>query len=95
MILMVRREDIVASGDGAFEVLKHQQVAGWTAVSGPHIKVSTLSRVVWNRMSLTWRKYNNVRVPAKNVLCAPGEGAAIVQMSFEASGMSRTPNPFK
>lgn len=39
MILMVRREDIVASGDGAFEVLKHQQVAGWTAVSGPHIKV--------------------------------------------------------
>ncbi|PVH71811.1 putative acyl-CoA dehydrogenase [Cadophora sp. DSE1049] len=67
MILMVRSEDIVASGDGAFEVLKHQQVAGWTAVSGPHIK------------------YTNVRVPAKNVLCAPGEGAGIVQMSFEAS----------
>lgn len=67
MILMVRREDIVASGDGAFEVLKHQQVAGWTAVSGPHIK------------------YTNVKVPTKNVLCAPGEGAAIVQMSFEAS----------
>lgn len=39
MILMVRREDIAAAGKGAFEVLKHQQVAGWTAVSGPHVKV--------------------------------------------------------
>ncbi|KAH9212764.1 acyl-CoA dehydrogenase/oxidase [Leptodontidium sp. 2 PMI_412] len=67
MILMVRREDIAAAGKGAFEVLKHQQVAGWTAVSGPHVK------------------YTNLRVPAKNLLCAPGAGATIVQMSFEMS----------
>ncbi|KAI0007247.1 acyl-CoA dehydrogenase domain-containing protein [Xylariaceae sp. FL0662B] len=30
-------------------------------------------------------KYTNVRVPAKNVLCAPGEGAAIVNASFDST----------
>ena len=30
-------------------------------------------------------KYTNVRVPAKNVLCAPGDVAAIVQGSFDGS----------
>ncbi len=71
MILLVTRDDIVRNGDASFQVLKHQQVAGYTAVSGPHIK------------------YTNLRVPAKNVLCAPGTGAAIVTMSFEMSGTFR------
>ncbi|GKU07296.1 acyl- dehydrogenase protein [Fusarium langsethiae] len=32
-------------------------------------------------------KYTNVRVPAKNVLCAPGEGAPVVLGSFDASAV--------
>ena len=32
-------------------------------------------------------KYTNVRVPTKNVLCAPGEGAAIVNGSFDGSAV--------
>ncbi|KAK7750779.1 hypothetical protein SLS62_007331 [Diatrype stigma] len=30
-------------------------------------------------------RYTNVRVPAKNILCAPGEGAAIVNASFDST----------
>ncbi|KAI1121827.1 acyl-CoA dehydrogenase [Nemania abortiva] len=32
-------------------------------------------------------KYTNVRVPSKNVLCKPGEGAAIVNGSFDCSAV--------
>ncbi|TGJ78342.1 hypothetical protein E0Z10_g10427 [Xylaria hypoxylon] len=32
-------------------------------------------------------KYTNVRVPSKNVLCMPGEGAAIVNGSFDCSAV--------
>ncbi|KAJ0418825.1 acyl-CoA dehydrogenase/oxidase [Aspergillus carlsbadensis] len=32
-------------------------------------------------------RYNNIRLPAKNLLCAPGTGAAIVTHSFEISAM--------
>ncbi|PWY66519.1 putative acyl-CoA dehydrogenase [Aspergillus sclerotioniger CBS 115572] len=32
-------------------------------------------------------KYTNLRVPAKNVLCAPGTGAQIVTQSFDISAM--------
>jgi alkylation response protein AidB-like acyl-CoA dehydrogenase len=32
-------------------------------------------------------RYTNVRVPAKNVLCAPGEGAPVVLGSFDASAV--------
>ncbi|RYP23581.1 hypothetical protein DL767_008773 [Monosporascus sp. MG133] len=32
-------------------------------------------------------KYTNVRVPTKNVLCAPGEGAAIVNGAFDCSAV--------
>ncbi|KAI1630710.1 acyl-CoA dehydrogenase domain-containing protein [Biscogniauxia mediterranea] len=32
-------------------------------------------------------RYTNVRVPAKNVLCAPGEGAPIVNGSFDCSAV--------
>ncbi|KAH8156006.1 hypothetical protein CIB48_g12239, partial [Xylaria polymorpha] len=32
-------------------------------------------------------KYTNVRVPNKNVLCVPGEGAAIVNGSFDCSAV--------
>lgn len=32
-------------------------------------------------------KYTNVRVPAKNVLCSPGEGAAIASGSFDCSAV--------
>ncbi|KAI1085080.1 acyl-CoA dehydrogenase domain-containing protein [Whalleya microplaca] len=32
-------------------------------------------------------KYTNVRVPAKNVLCQPGEAAAVVSGSFDASAV--------
>ncbi|KAL2840273.1 acyl-CoA dehydrogenase/oxidase [Aspergillus pseudoustus] len=32
-------------------------------------------------------KYNNLRLPAKNLLCAPGTGTAIVTHSFEISAM--------
>ncbi|CEL06535.1 hypothetical protein ASPCAL09708 [Aspergillus calidoustus] len=32
-------------------------------------------------------RYNNLRLPAKNLLCAPGTGAAIVTHTFEISAM--------
>lgn len=32
-------------------------------------------------------KYSNLRVPAKNVLCQPGEGAAVVTGSFDFSAI--------
>jgi alkylation response protein AidB-like acyl-CoA dehydrogenase len=32
-------------------------------------------------------KYNNLRVPAKNVLCPPGAGAAVVSGSFDLSAV--------
>ncbi|KAI0867131.1 acyl-CoA dehydrogenase [Xylaria cubensis] len=32
-------------------------------------------------------KYTNIRVPSKNVLCMPGEGAAIVNGSFDCSAV--------
>ena len=32
-------------------------------------------------------KYTNVRVPAKNILCVPGDGAAIVEGSFDGSAV--------
>ncbi|KAI3326917.1 acyl-CoA dehydrogenase domain-containing protein [Xylariaceae sp. AK1471] len=32
-------------------------------------------------------KYTDVRVPSKNILCAPGEGAAIVNGSFDCSAV--------
>ena len=32
-------------------------------------------------------KYTNLRVPAKNVLCPPGTGAAIVSASFDCSAV--------
>ncbi|RYC61364.1 hypothetical protein CHU98_g4840 [Xylaria longipes] len=32
-------------------------------------------------------KYTNVRVPSKNVLCIPGEGASVVNGSFECSAV--------
>ena len=32
-------------------------------------------------------QYTNLRVPAKNVLCAPGTGAAIVSASFDCSAV--------
>lgn len=32
-------------------------------------------------------RYTNVRVPAKNVLCLPGEGAAVVSGSFDCSAV--------
>ncbi|RDW61159.1 acyl-CoA dehydrogenase family protein [Aspergillus mulundensis] len=32
-------------------------------------------------------KYTNIRVPAKNVLCAPGTGAEIITQTFETSAM--------
>ncbi|TIC95724.1 Nitroalkane oxidase [Colletotrichum higginsianum] len=32
-------------------------------------------------------RYTNVRVPAKNVLCGPGEGAAIASASFDCSAV--------
>ncbi|KAK6580505.1 hypothetical protein PZA11_006741 [Diplocarpon coronariae] len=67
MILLVTRDDVARNAAPAFEVLKHQQVAGWTAVSGPHIR------------------YSGLRVPARNLLSAPGKGAAVVEMSFEMS----------
>ncbi|QKX55398.1 uncharacterized protein TRUGW13939_02491 [Talaromyces rugulosus] len=69
MVLLVTKADIERSGEGSFEVLKHVETLGHTAVSGPHIK------------------YTNVRVPAKNLLCPPGTGAAVVNHSFEISAM--------
>ncbi|KAL3420747.1 acyl-CoA dehydrogenase domain-containing protein [Phlyctema vagabunda] len=69
MILLVTKDDIARAGKGTFEVLAHPQVAGHTAVSGPHIK------------------YTNLKVPAKNLLCAPGRGAAVVSASFEMSAV--------
>ncbi|KAL4938641.1 hypothetical protein BDV06DRAFT_49439 [Aspergillus oleicola] len=32
-------------------------------------------------------KYTNMRVPAKNVLCAPGKGAEVITQTFEISAM--------
>ena len=37
--------------------------------------------------SVPHTKFTNVRVPAKNVLCAPGSGAAIVSGSFDLSAI--------
>ncbi|KAF8858307.1 putative acyl-CoA dehydrogenase [Acephala macrosclerotiorum] len=42
MILIVTAADIARGGEGVFEVLNHQQSAGHTAASGPHIKYSNL-----------------------------------------------------
>jgi hypothetical protein len=39
MVLLVTRADIERSGEGTFEVLKHVETLGHTAVSGPHVKV--------------------------------------------------------
>jgi hypothetical protein len=36
-------------------------------------------------------QYNNLRLPAKNLLCAPGTGAAIVTHTFEISGTKPHP----
>jgi hypothetical protein len=39
MVLLVTAADIEHGGEGVFEVLNHQQLAGHTASSGPHLKV--------------------------------------------------------
>ena len=41
MILLVTREDIERNERGCFRVLKHIETVGHTAVSGPHLKVSS------------------------------------------------------
>lgn len=41
MILLVTREGIERNERGCFQVLKHVETAGHTAVSGPHLKVSS------------------------------------------------------
>ncbi|PYH89008.1 putative acyl-CoA dehydrogenase [Aspergillus ellipticus CBS 707.79] len=69
MVLLVTREDIQRNGPESFQVLKHVETTGHTAVSGPHLR------------------YTNLRVPAKNVLCAPGAGAPVVTQSFDISAM--------
>ncbi|KAL4860903.1 hypothetical protein BDV12DRAFT_86361 [Aspergillus spectabilis] len=69
VVLLVMRADFERSGEDSFQVLKHIEMAGHVAVSGPHVK------------------YTNVRVPAKNLLCAPGTGAQIITQAFETSAM--------
>lgn len=69
MILLVTRDDIDASGPGAFQVLRHMETVGLPSVSGPHIR------------------YTNVRVPADNVLCPPGQGGQIAMATFDSSGV--------
>lgn len=39
MVLLVTAADIERGGEGVFEVLRHQELAGHTASSGPHLKV--------------------------------------------------------
>ncbi|ROV98740.1 hypothetical protein VMCG_06745 [Cytospora schulzeri] len=69
MILLVTRDDIDASGPGAFQVLRHVETVGLPSVSGPHVR------------------YTNVRVPADNVLCPPGQGGQIAMATFDCSGV--------
>ncbi|KAL2824255.1 acyl-CoA dehydrogenase/oxidase [Aspergillus cavernicola] len=69
LVLLVTRADIDRNGPESFQVLKHIDTVGHTAVSGPHLK------------------YTNLRVPAKNLLCAPGTGAEVITHSFEISAM--------
>lgn len=66
MVLIVTRADIQRN-PGSFEVLRHPETAGHTAVSGPHIR------------------YTNLRVPQKNLLCAPGTGVPVVTGAFRMS----------
>lgn len=66
MVLLVTRADIQRN-PGSFEVLRHPETAGHTAVSGPHIR------------------YINLRVPQKNLLCAPGTGVPVVTGAFRMS----------
>ncbi|KAL4874318.1 acyl-CoA dehydrogenase/oxidase [Aspergillus karnatakaensis] len=68
LVLLVTRKDIDRN-PGSFEVLKHIETVGHSAVSGPHVR------------------YTNLRVPAKNLLCPPGEGAQVITRTFEMSAM--------
>lgn len=45
MVLIVTAADIECGGEGVFEVLNHQQLAGHTASSGPHLKVCRYSKL--------------------------------------------------
>ncbi|KZV88637.1 putative acyl-CoA dehydrogenase [Exidia glandulosa HHB12029] len=67
MILIVTRDDIERARTGSFEVLRHPDMPGHTAVSGPHIR------------------FDQLRLPAKNLLCPPGTGAPIVNGAFTMS----------
>lgn len=88
MVLILTKADIEHAGTGTFEVLNHQQVVGHTATSGPHIKVSSSpTPIAATKTILNIVKYTNLRVPAKNLLCPPGKGAAIISASFDISGM--------
>lgn len=66
MVLLVTPAD-VQRNPGSFEVLRHPETAGHTAVSGPHVR------------------YTNLRLPQKNLLCAPGEGVPVVTGAFRMS----------
>lgn len=66
MVLLVTPAD-VQRNPGSFEVLRHPETAGHTAVSGPHVS------------------YTNLRLPQKNLLCAPGEGVPVVTGAFRMS----------
>lgn len=48
MVLIVTAADIERGGEGVFEVLNHQQLAGHTSSSGPHLKVGLSSRILVN-----------------------------------------------